>query len=107
GFGLFQHIDHSLTAAHIDAAAPGIDEHIVGVPASVELGKNMAILSGQCDQSRRTAKGDQNPLALTIDRHWEIRSEALCRPGSVSSRTEVHGLDLAGIRYIDKDLSGG
>src|SRR4029077_19402078 len=79
----------------------------VGVAAGLELGKYTAVLAGQRHQGRRAAKHDENRGALSIDRHREIRSEALHRPGSMASGAEVYDLDRAGVGHIDKNLSAG
>src|SRR5205823_3033502 len=104
GLALLEHVDDTLTAAHIDSVALRVYEHIVGLAAGLDLGRHPPVLTGKRHQCWRAAKDDENPAPLTVDRHRKIRSRALRRQRSVRLRCKVHHLDLAGIRHIDKNL---
>ena len=102
-----RNIYHPFAAAHIDAAARGIDEHIICIAAGIQLRRDMPVPGGQDHQGRRVAKDDQKPARIAIDGHWEIRSGTLRGQRSGRGSREIHDLDLASVRHIDKDLGSG
>jgi hypothetical protein len=86
----------------------GVDEHIIGVSAGIQLGQDMPVLGGQSHQGRRVAKDDQKPTRIiAIDGHWEIRAGTLRGQRSGLRSRKIHDLDLASVRHIDNDLGSG
>jgi hypothetical protein len=107
GRGLAEHIDHAFSAAHVDAAALGIDENVIGVTTGLDLGHDEPLWIGKRHQNRGTAKDGQDSVSCSVDRHRKIGSCVLGRKRSIRLCREVDHLDLTGIRDIDKNPSAG
>jgi hypothetical protein len=78
-----------------------------GIAAGLDLGREAPVLAGERHQGRRTAKDDENPVRLAIDRHRKIRFRPLRRRRSGRPDREVGHDDLMRVRHIHKDLSPG
>lgn len=102
-----ENINDALTATHVNAMTLGIGIHIVGIAAGRGLGYDVLILGGQRHQDRRAAKDHEHSVRIPIDRHWKVRSSARRRQRSGGPRREVHDLDRAGIRHVDKNPRAG
>src|SRR5439155_13872364 len=89
GLALFEHIDDAFTAAHVNPTALGVDEHIVSIAAGFELGRYASVPARKRHQCWRAAKDDEDPLRVTIDRHWEIGLQISGRQGSVRRGREI------------------
>jgi hypothetical protein len=83
-----------------------IDKHVVRITAGLGVGNDGVIGRGQHEQPRRTAKDDQNPVSLSIERHRKIRVVALGRHGSGDlTFDQIDHSDFPCIRHIDEGSS--
>lgn len=90
GTALGEDVDETFAAAHVDAPALVVDEHVVGVAADGNVGDCDAIGRVEGDELRRFAKHGENALPCCIDRERKVRGrrkfpDAVCVPAARSS----------------------
>ncbi len=74
---LLEHIDETGTTNHVDAVTLGVDKHVIGIAAGIEIGNDATIRGGQHQQPRGATKAHQNPMSFLIECHRKIRMMAL------------------------------
>jgi len=104
-----EHIDHSLTAYHVDAIASRIDERIIRVSARVNGGQPPTIGCLQYREFRRTAEDGEDALTgWFLERERVVRAELIGWPaGDLSVARAIDDGDLVCVRDVDKDALAG
>jgi hypothetical protein len=100
-----EHIDHALTAYHVDAIASLIDKRVIRISARVNAGQPAAIgCLKYCEFCRTAEDGEDALTGWLLEREWVIRAELIGWPaGDLSIGRAIDDCDLVCVWDVDED----
>jgi hypothetical protein len=100
---LLEDIERAGAAAHVDAAALLIEEHVIGITAGIELFGDLATRNVDKDEARWIAENTGDEIALRTDSEREIGIQTRYFPGiALPIGGHIHHRDLLGVWHIDE-----
>src|SRR5229473_5541470 len=106
-FSCFQNIKKAIATTHVNAAALGIDEQVIGITAGLGGRDPLAVRYGKDAERGRSPKDHEDLAPNVVQGHRKICTPIGQRPFSdLLLRDPVHDRDAAGTWNVDEDLAG-